>query len=113
MVLKEKMITSSSPTSCQDTISQQYNTISQHYNTISQHYKAMMLKQKMITSSSPTSCGTEAGSYLRLIDCCTTQLKAQGPSKFRTCNESKEEEEKDFLPGQHFLALKHLSATTF
>jgi len=34
-------------------------------------------------------CGTEAGSYLRLIDSCITQLKAQGPS--RTCNESKEE----------------------
>ena len=32
-----------------------------------------------------------AGSYLRLIDFCITQLKAQGPS--RTCNESKEEEE--------------------
>ena len=35
--------------------------------------------------------GSEAGSYLRLMDSCTTQLKAQGPS--RTCNESKEEEE--------------------
>jgi len=35
-------------------------------------------------------CGTEAGSYLRLIDSCITHLKAQGPS--RTCNESKEEE---------------------
>ena len=34
---------------------------------------------------------TEAGSYLRLIDSCITQLKAQGPS--RTCNGSKEEEE--------------------
>ena len=34
--------------------------------------------------------GSEAGSYLRLIDSCITQLKAQGPS--RTCNESKEEE---------------------
>ena len=34
---------------------------------------------------------TEAGSYLRLIDSCITQLKAHGPS--RTCNESKEEEE--------------------
>ena len=34
-------------------------------------------------------CGTEAGSYLRLIDYCITQLKAQGLS--RTCNESKEE----------------------
>jgi len=32
---------------------------------------------------------TEAGSYVRLIDSCITQLKAQGPS--RTCNESKEE----------------------
>ena len=29
--------------------------------------------------------------YLRLIDSCITQLKAQGPS--RTCDESKEEEE--------------------
>ena len=36
-------------------------------------------------------CGTEAGSYLRLIDSCITQLKAQGPS--RTCTESQEEEE--------------------
>jgi len=35
--------------------------------------------------------GSEAGSYLRLIDSFITQLKAQGPS--RTCNESKEEEE--------------------
>jgi len=35
-------------------------------------------------------CGTEAGSYLRLIDSCITQLTAQGPS--RTCNESEEEE---------------------
>ena len=34
---------------------------------------------------------TGAGSYLRLIDVCITQLKAQGPS--RTCNESEEEEE--------------------
>jgi len=31
------------------------------------------------------------GSYLRRIDSCITQIKAQGPS--RTCNESKEEEE--------------------
>ena len=35
--------------------------------------------------------GSEAGSYLRLIDSCISQLKAEGP--FRTCNESKEEEE--------------------
>ena len=31
----------------------------------------------------------EAGSYLRLMDSCVTQLQAQGPS--RTYNESKEE----------------------
>jgi hypothetical protein len=37
-------------------------------------------------------CGTEAGLYLKLMDSCITQLKAQGPS--RTCNESKKEEEK-------------------
>jgi len=34
--------------------------------------------------------GTEAGSYLKRIDSCITQLQAQGPS--RTCNESKEKE---------------------
>ena len=33
----------------------------------------------------------EAGSYLRLMDSCITQLKDQEPS--RTCNESKKEEE--------------------
>ena len=33
---------------------------------------------------------SEAGSYLRLINSCITQLKAQVPS--RTCNESKEED---------------------
>ena len=33
----------------------------------------------------------EAGSYLRRIDSCITQLKGQGPS--RTCDESQEEEE--------------------
>ena len=37
---------------------------------------------------------SEAGSYLRLIDSCITQLKAQAPS--RTCNESKKEEESPF-----------------
>ena len=41
--------------------------------------------------------GSEAGSYLRLIDSCITQFKAQGPS--RTCNESKEEEEVGRIPG--------------
>ena len=34
--------------------------------------------------------GSEAGLYLRRIDSCITQHKAQGPS--RTCNESKEED---------------------
>ena len=34
----------------------------------------------------------EAGSHLRRIDSCITQLEAQGPA--RTCNESKEEEKK-------------------
>jgi len=40
--------------------------------------------------------GSEAGSYLRLIDLCITQLKVQGPS--RTCNESKEEEKRRSPP---------------
>ena len=40
-------------------------------------------------------CGTEAGSYLRRIDSCITQLKAQGPP--RTCNRSKVEEEENLL----------------
>ena len=35
--------------------------------------------------------GSEAGSYLRLIDSCITPLEAQGAS--RTCNESEEEEQ--------------------
>ena len=46
------------------------------------------------SGATPTYRGvvvTEAGSYLRRIDSCITQLKAQGPC--RTRNESKEEEE--------------------
>ena len=35
--------------------------------------------------------GSEAGLYLRLIDCFITELEAQGAS--RTCNEDKEEEQ--------------------
>jgi len=42
------------------------------------------------TNASQKCVVAEAGSCLRLIDSCITQLKAQGPS--RTCNESKEEE---------------------
>ena len=36
--------------------------------------------------------GFEASSYVKLIDSCITRLKVQGGS--RTCNESKEEEER-------------------
>ena len=43
--------------------------------------------------------GSEAGSYLRLTDSCTTQREAQGPS--RTCNESEEEEEEEDQPVVH------------
>ena len=45
----------------------------------------------------PLCSGYEAGSCVRLIDSCITQLKAQGPS--RTCNESKEEAEEGPLWG--------------
>ena len=44
----------------------------------------------------PSTTCSEAGSYLRLIYSCITQLKAQWPS--RTCNESKEEEEEATPP---------------
>jgi len=54
-----------------------------------------------------TRCGTEAGSYLRLVDSCITQLKAQGPS--RTCTESREEEEHS--PGLD--RFERLAAATF
>ena len=43
---------------------------------------------------------TEAGSYVRLMDSCITQLEAQGPS--RTCNESQGEEEKKVWGGTAF-----------
>ena len=47
-----------------------------------------------ISKHSTEMCsGSEAGSYLRLIDSCTTQLKAQGPSW--ACNESQEEKDLD------------------
>jgi len=51
------------------------------------------LPQKDQSTHLGVSAGSEAGSYLRLIDSCITQLKAQRPS--RTCNESKEEEEEE------------------
>ena len=37
--------------------------------------------------------GSEAGSYLRLIDSCVTQLKAQGPSSKEVVEEEEEKEE--------------------
>ena len=40
--------------------------------------------------------GSEAGSYLRLIDSCITQLKAQGPS--RTCTASKRRASRGIFP---------------
>jgi len=50
-------------------------------------------------------CGAEAGSCLRLIDACITQLEAQGPA--RTCNESKEEEKDlDYMNEQGASPLK-------
>ena len=54
------------------------------------HYIIVMIKW---TGLAPPRL--EAGSYLRLIDSCITQLKAQGLS--RTCNESKEEEEDEHV----------------
>jgi len=55
----------------------------------------MMAKEKGMYPVRPST--TEAGSYLRLIDSCITQLTAQGPSG--TCNESKEEDEEAHLLG--------------
>ena len=62
--------------------------------------------------------GSEAGSYLRRVDSCITQLKAQGPS--RTCNESKEEtrkqveaqEEAEKRVGSKYRALRDQICTT-
>ena len=51
------------------------------------HFKLILLSS---AAGSEMCSGSEAGSYLRLIDSCITHLKAQGTS--RTCNESKEEE---------------------
>jgi len=50
--------------------------------------------------------GSEAGSYLRLIDSCITQLKTQGPS--RTCNESKKEEEVGWYLDAHVFGDENL-----
>ena len=54
--------------------------------------------------------GSEAGSYLRLIGSCITQLQAQGPS--RTCNESKEEEEEAEWIALEFIVLHDFELQT-
>ena len=65
---------------------------SAHHHWISDSILACYHELKSTDMHFTEMCsGSEAGSYLRLIDSCITQLKAQGPS--RTCNESKEEEE--------------------
>jgi len=48
----------------------------------------------------------QVASYLRLVDSCITQLKAQGPSM--TCNESKEEEEVSLQVASSSLLLSSL-----
>ena len=55
-------------------------------------------KAVMQSDSSGGQVRVVAGSYLRFMHSCITQLKAQGPS--RTCNESKEEEVSDSSGGQ-------------
>ena len=57
-------------------------------------YLAARDAKRSPSAPAPVSCRGMAA-YLRLIDSCITQLKAQGPS--RTCNESKEEEEEEDL----------------
>ena len=52
---------------------------------------APVISGAMRATLSPEVDAFETGTYLRHIDSCITQLKAQGPS--RTCNESKQEEE--------------------
>jgi len=56
---------------------------------------------------------TKAGSYLRLVDFCITEVKAQGPS--RTCNESEEEEAEYILDrnySEHPLGIRGRSLPT-
>ena len=55
-------------------------------------------------SFSAMCSGSEAVSYVRLIDSCVTDLKAQRPS--RTCNASKAEEEEEH-PHQLKIGLPH------
>jgi hypothetical protein len=54
--------------------------------------------------------GSEEGSYLRRIDSCIPQRKAQGPS--RTCNESKEEEAAFMEDAYLFLSLRSAPSVT-
>ena len=75
--------------------------------------KKKQVRDKRISAKPENRCVvvTEEGSYLRLVDVCITQLKAQGPSK--TCNESKEAEEEGgplFGPAAHLHRLRTSSA---
>ena len=60
------------------------NTIFYHNVLIKTIYQTLKFSRVMCS-------GSEAGSFLTLMNPCITQLEAQGPS--RTCNESKEERE--------------------
>jgi len=46
----------------------------------------------------PLCCGNEAGSYLRLIDSCITQLKAQGPALGPVTRVKKKKKKKNGAP---------------
>ena len=60
-----------------------------HDDKVDSDMKKSLSAGRLRASSQSCTQGTDADSYLRLIDSCITQRKAQGP--FRTCNESKEE----------------------
>jgi len=58
---------------------------------VGEEHHVVALRQLFRVQGFTEMCsGSEASSYLRRIDSCITQLKAQAPA--RTCNESKEEE---------------------
>ena len=52
-------------------------------------FQTFFIRVGLLCRRGAVAHGKVAGSYLRLIDSCITQRKAQGPSG--TCNESKEE----------------------
>ena len=71
-----------------------------------------MTDGKWGSNASGMCSGSEAGSYLRLIDSCITQLKAPGSS--RTCHGSKEEKEEQNSFGHKSVQnLQHRVVQTF